>query len=83
MLGQRAVTIVTYLDDQFEGGTTRFPRLSLEYRGEPGDAIMFFNLCADGLPDMNTLHEGSPVISGRKWVLSQWIRNRPHPSRCW
>jgi hypothetical protein len=35
----------------------------------------------DGSPDYNTRHAGLPPTSGRKWVLSQWIRTKPFPFR--
>jgi prolyl 4-hydroxylase len=73
--------VVTYLNADFEGGPTRFPKLGVEYRGGVGDAVIFANVFRDGQPDMNTLHEGAPVTAGRKWVLSQWIRAVPQPMR--
>lgn len=80
-IGQRVVTIVTYLNTDFEGAATDFPRLGLSFRGEKGDAIMFANVLPDGAPDENTWHAGLPPTAGRKWVLSQWIRSRPLPAR--
>ncbi|HRP11614.1 MAG TPA: 2OG-Fe(II) oxygenase [Terricaulis sp.] len=80
-LGQRVVTIVTYLNTEFDGAATDFPRLGFSFRGEKGDAIMFANVLPSGAPDINTLHAGLPPAAGRKWVLSQWIRARPLPAR--
>jgi hypothetical protein len=78
-LGQRVATIVTYLNDDFEGAATRFPRLGIEFRGGVGDAIAFSNVRSDGQPARNTVHAGLPPTSGRKWVLSQWLRDRVQP----
>ncbi|MEZ5960811.1 MAG: 2OG-Fe(II) oxygenase [Hyphomonadaceae bacterium] len=77
--GQRTVTIVTYLNDDFDGAETVFPALKLKFRGGVGDAVVFSNVHPDGGPDPNTVHAGVPPTSGRKWVLSQWLRNRPQP----
>jgi len=77
--GQRMATLVTYLNDEFEEGATRFPILDITFRGRPGDAIVFSNVQPNGVPDTDTLHEGAPVKSGRKWVLSQWLRTQPQP----
>jgi prolyl 4-hydroxylase len=79
ILGQRIFTLVTYLNDDFEGAETFFPELGVRYRGGPGDAILFQNVRADGAPDWRTLHAGLPPRRGRKWVLSQWLRDRPQP----
>ena len=75
--GQRAATFLIYLNDGYEGGATQFPRLSWQYRGGCGDALLFSNADASGAPDYDTLHAGMPPTSGEKWVLSQWIRTRP------
>ena len=79
ILGQRAITIVTYLNDDFEGAPTHFPALGIDFRGAAGDAIAFSNVRPDGRPDRNTVHAGLPPTRGRKWVLSQWLRDRPQP----
>lgn len=79
--GQRVMTLVTYLNDDFTGAPTRFPKLELDLRGGVGDAVVFSNVNPDGSPDLNTLHAGMPPEAGRKWVLSQWIRERPQRLR--
>ena len=76
-LGQRIVTLLVYLNDRYEGGETRFPQLNYAFKGAAGDALMFGNVNAKGEPDERTLHAGTPPLSGEKWVLSQWVRNRP------
>jgi prolyl 4-hydroxylase len=75
--GQRSATFLIYLNDGYEGGATQFPRLSWQYRGGRGDALLFSNVDASGGPDYDTIHAGMPPTSGEKWVLSQWVRTRP------
>lgn len=75
--GQRSATFLIYLNDDYEGGATQFPRLSWQYRGGRGDALLFSNVDAKGAPDYDTVHAGMPPTSGEKWVLSQWVRTRP------
>ena len=75
--GQRVATVLVYLNDDFEGGETEFPRLALKHRGATGDALLFANVRPDGALDHDTLHAGLPTTRGVKWVLSQWIRSRP------
>jgi prolyl 4-hydroxylase len=79
-IGQRAATVLVYLNDEgLEGGETDFPLLPLRYRGRRGDALVFFNLDAAGQPDRRTVHAGLPPTRGEKWLLSQWIRDRETP----
>lgn len=79
VLGQRTVTFVTYLNEDFDGAETHFPALGFKFRGRTGDALVFSNVHPDGSPDRNTVHAGLPPTRGRKWVLSQWLRNKPQP----
>lgn len=79
LLGQRTVTLVTYLNDGFEGAETDFPRLGWRFRGATGDAVVFYNIDAEGSVDPMTLHAGLPPTRGRKWVLSQWLRDKVQP----
>jgi prolyl 4-hydroxylase len=78
-LGQRVGTFVTYLNDDFDGAETAFPRIDLRYRGKPGDAIFWANVLPDGSPDYRTMHEAAAPTRGEKWVFSQWIRAKPFP----
>ena len=77
MVGQRIATFLIYLNDDFDGGQTEFPAANLRYRGKPGDAILFYNVRPDGEPDPDSAHAGLPPTRGRKWLLSQWIRDKP------
>lgn len=74
--GQRALTVLVYLNDDYEGGHTAFPRLNRAFRGNKGDALIFWNLQPDGKPDFRTLHVGTAPTRGEKWLFSQWIRVR-------
>lgn len=75
--GQRVMTALVWLNDDFEGGETAFPLIDFSFRGRPGDALVFANVGPDGAPDSRTLHAGGPPTQGEKWILSQWIRDRP------
>jgi predicted 2-oxoglutarate/Fe(II)-dependent dioxygenase YbiX len=58
------LTLMVYLNEDFEGGATRFFRWHgeewLRVRPELGKALVFVH---------RQLHEGAPVVSGRKYVL--------------
>jgi prolyl 4-hydroxylase len=73
-----------YLNDDYDGGGTHFPALQLNVKGRRGDLLHFHNLGADGLGHRDSLHAGTPVTAGEKWLLSQWIRRESYPPRlCW
>jgi prolyl 4-hydroxylase len=74
--GQRVMTFLVYLNDDFEGGETEFPRIGLRHRGKRGGALLFANVDESGAPDYDTVHAGLPPLSGVKWLLSQWVRDR-------
>lgn len=75
--GQRVATALVYLNDDYEGGETEFPRIGLRFRGKRGDALMFDNVRPSGALDYDTLHAGLPPTRGEKWLFSQWVRSRP------
>jgi hypothetical protein len=77
--GQRARTLLIYLNDGFEGGETDFPLLDLRFKGAKGEALMFTNVLADGSPDRRMRHAGLPPRTGEKWLFSQWVRDRNAP----
>ncbi len=72
--GQRVLTFLVYLNDNYAGGETEFPYLQQRFRGRKGDALFFWNILPDFSPDRRTLHAGLPPSSGEKWLFSQWIR---------
>jgi predicted 2-oxoglutarate/Fe(II)-dependent dioxygenase YbiX len=75
--GQRIATFLIYLNDDYEGGETEFPRINLRHRAARGGALLFFKADAAGRPDYDTVHAGRPTTRGEKWLFSQWIRSRP------
>lgn len=74
---QRAMTILVWLNEDYEGGETHFPTPGLKLKGLTGDAILFRNTGADGRRDPVSGHSGLPVTAGEKLIASRWIRQRP------
>ncbi|RUS47381.1 2OG-Fe(II) oxygenase [Cohnella sp. AR92] len=72
----RISTLVIYLSDVEEGGETAFPSLRLAVAPKKGNAVYFEYFYND--PHLNelTLHAGSPVVTGDKWVATQWMRRQ-------
>ena len=75
--GQRIVTFIVYLNDDYDGGETVFPRLALSHKGRLGEGILFVNALPDLSPDRRMIHAGRPTTRGEKWIVTQFIRNRP------
>lgn len=75
--GQRVATSLVKLNEEYEGGATRFSRLGIDWTGRRGDALSFANVDAAGGGDKRTLHTGEPVTAGMKVLASLWLRERP------
>ena len=74
--GQRVVTFLLYLNDDYTGGETDFPRLGITHKGRRGEGLFFSNSLATREPDLRMIHAGRPPLSGEKWIVSQFIRDR-------
>ena len=74
--GQRVLTFLGYLNDDYGGGETDFPKIGWRYKGAKGDGLFFWNIEPSGKPDRLTQHAGLSPSSGEKWLLSQWVRGR-------
>ncbi len=72
--GQRVGTFVLYLSYVDGGGSTRFPILGLEVMPQKGGAVFFHDTDEMHEPDRKTLHAGSPVVAGVKYVANKWLR---------
>lgn len=70
--GNRVGTLVMYLNTPTRGGGTIFPNVSLEVAPVQGNAV-FFSYDRPH-PSTLTLHGGSPVLEGEKWVATKWMR---------
>lgn len=69
-------TLVIYLNDVEEGGETVFPKLHLSISPRKGMAVYFEYFYQDSELNERTLHAGTPVITGEKWVATQWMRKQ-------
>ncbi len=74
----RLATLLVYLNDDFEGGTTTFPKIPLEVRPQRGKGVLFYNTYPDtGAVIPESLHSGDPVVSGQKFIATVWIKFPP------
>jgi prolyl 4-hydroxylase len=72
--GQRVATIVMYLGEPEKGGGTVFPDVHLEVAPQRGNAVFFSYERPH--PVTRTLHGGTPVLQGMKWIATKWLRER-------
>jgi len=70
--GQRVATVVMYLNTPERGGATVFPEVNLEVAPIQGNAV-FFSYDRPH-PMTRSLHGGTSVVAGEKWVATKWLR---------
>lgn len=74
--GQRVKTFMIYLNEDVEGGETFFRRLDKTFHPTVGTALIWDNVI-DGKTNPDSLHEGMPVASGSKYIITSWWRENP------
>lgn len=72
--GQRVATVILYLNDVERGGDTIFPEAGLSIHPRKGCGLYFEYVNELGQVDPSTLHAGTPVEAGEKWIATKWIR---------
>ncbi|REJ69901.1 MAG: hypothetical protein DWQ31_02845 [Planctomycetota bacterium] len=78
--GQRYYTSIMYLNDDFEGGATVFPKIGLTVAPRRGQLVLWSNTILGGnRPHALSLHAGEPVTAGEKWVASFWWMRKIMP----
>jgi len=74
--GQRSWTAMAFINQVKSGGATEFPNLGLKVAPQPGVLLVWNNSLPDGTPNEDTLHAGTPVVEGAKYVFTKWYRTR-------
>lgn len=74
--GQRSWTAMAYLNEVEEGGETHFTNVGIKIEPKPGVLLVWNNATPDGVPNEGTMHAGTPVIKGSKYVITKWYRTR-------
>ena len=73
--GQRAATAIAFCETAARGGATAFTRGGLVITPRPRQLLLFAYKHANGsMDDGHTGHSGCPVDEGRKWIVTQWLR---------
>ncbi|MFN2100234.1 prolyl hydroxylase family protein [Altererythrobacter sp. MF3-039] len=74
--GQRSWTAMAFLNEVEEGGETQFTEVGIKIEPKPGVLLVWNNALPDGSPNHDTMHAGTPVIRGTKYVITKWYRTR-------
>jgi prolyl 4-hydroxylase len=74
----RIATMIIYLNDGFKGGDTTFPRRNVAVKPKKGNAAYFDYFTTDADERNNTIHGGSEVLEGTKYIITAWIRKYPY-----
>lgn len=78
--GGRTWTFMVYLTAVDEGGETEFTKLGIQFRPEPGMALVWCNLDRAGRQNPLTEHRAHPIVRGTKIILTKWFREIPAAS---
>jgi len=77
--GHRILTTLIYLNDDFQGGETRFVTLDKNIKPIRNSAIIFHPLeKTNKRCHPKALHAGMPIKSGVKYVCNIWFRETPY-----
>ena len=70
--GNRLVTLLVYLNNVTNGGSTCFKDLNIQVKPTQGKALVFFPCYRDGTNDERTMHAGQ-VAMDTKWIAQMYV----------
>lgn len=70
----RIMTFLTYLNDDFEGSWTSFPKLNFSLKPNTGTTIIFRSFNDKNELDKNTIHSWDKIIKWTKYVVVTFVR---------
>lgn len=74
--GQRSWTTMVFLNEVEVGGETHFTDLGIKIEPKTGVLLIWNNALPDGRPNESTIHAGTPVLKGTKYIITKWYRTR-------
>lgn len=74
-VASRFLSGLMYLNTPLEGGGTSFPKAKTKtyVPAQKGSFAFFYDLLEDGNGDVRSLHAGTSVRKGHKWVAPLWL----------
>lgn len=74
----RFISPLLYFNTPTKGGSTLFPKAGPDEKGVhipavKGNLMFFYDLLEDGNIDTYSVHAGTPVLEGEKWIGAAWI----------
>ena len=66
----RIISVIVYLNDDYEGGELEFPNFGIKIKPQAGMMVVFPSNFAYA-------HIAHPVTSGTKYALVTWLQDRP------
>ena len=70
----RKFTFFIILENDCSGGETEFPNLGIDLKPDKGSAIFWNCFNSDHTRNINKLHGGKTVMSGKKMACNIWVR---------
>ena len=74
--GQRTYTVIAYLSDVDEGGDTIFTKMDIHVKPKLGRILVWNNQTDEGRVNPQSMHWGSPIVRGHKYILTKWYREK-------
>lgn len=74
--GQRTWTAMIFLNTPEAGGQTFFETAGVRITPRAGTLLAWNNLDGAGMPNPYSLHQGTAVEAGIKYIITKWYRER-------
>lgn len=74
--GQRTWTAMAFLNDVEAGGHTKFTEAGVSIRPRAGNLLIWNNMTPEGDLNGRSMHCGTPVEAGVKYIITKWHRER-------
>ena len=71
------MTMIIYLNDDYQGGETMFPKMGFQVVPKAGKAVVFWSTTEGDEVIRESFHGGNPVVGGEKWICNKWL----HPMK--